>query len=538
MSAGSSSVIKSSAIVISLSLNPEVNGLASGIADAAGLRFRQYLSVERLSEAAAQNHVGCLLVQCPGDRTQAAAVLQRLVSMFAQMPIVLLAETCRTAIAVDLMRNGAFCVLEYPVDQEALREIIHEACQLSADVQSACEESNNARIRMQEATDKELEVLDLVMTGKKNKDIADQLGITIRAVEDRRIRLMKKLQVDSLAELVELAIIFRRAKRDERFSGRLVRRTNQPRRFVRGVEVWEPNADRSRLSLTQSVYRDADAMANISKDLSFAIDEGLPGEVWQSRMPVFYRRLTSGPFRRSDAAAAAGLTTGVGIPIFCGGELVSVVLLLLDGGESLKTAIEHWRITSSSSRYELHGGVYSNCEKLRRLSEHVFFPVGEGLPGVIAERRMPYLGTRFTDDSNALRGVAITAEQLHSGIGFPLTDSGAIADDVLLLFNSDSTPLFRLLQIWKPTPDGGAMTLVSESLDGERSLQSRCGRTLSFALFSHFEQLSTRQTPQLISDIESLKILASDHRAFTPSIATAIPTFNEGTLVAVSVLMD
>ncbi len=74
---------------------------------------------------------------------------------------------------------------------------------------------------------RKLEVLDLVMAGKKNKDIADQLGITIRAVEDRRIRLMKKLQVDSLAELVELAIIFRRAKRDERFSGRLVRRTNQ-----------------------------------------------------------------------------------------------------------------------------------------------------------------------------------------------------------------------------------------------------------------------------------------------------------------------
>ena len=82
------------------------------------------------------------------------------------------------------------------------------------------------------------------------------------------------------------------------------------------------------------------------------------------------------------------------------------------------------------------------------------------------------------------------------------------------------------------------MTLVSESLDGERSLQSRCGRTLSFALFSHFEQVSTRQTPQLISDIESLRILVSDHRAFSPSIAAAIPTFNDGTLVAVSVLMD
>lgn len=538
MSTGTSSVIKSSAILISLSLNPEVNGLASGIADSAGLRFRQYLSVERLCEAAVQNHVGCLLVQCPTDHTQAAGLLQRLVTTFSQMPVVLLAESCRTPIAVDLMRNGAFCVLEYPVDHDALQEVIHEACQLSAEVQSACEESNNARIRMQEATDKELEVLELVMAGRKNKDIADQLGITIRAVEDRRIRLMKKLQVESLAELVELAIIFRRAKRDERFSGRLVRRTNQPRRFVRGVEVWEPNADHSRLMLTQSVYRDADAMADVSKDLSFAMDEGLPGEVWQSRMPIFYRRLTSGPFRRSDAAAAAGLTTGVGIPIFCCGELVSVVLLLLDGGESLKTAIEHWRMAPGASRYELFGGVYSNCEKLRRLSEHVFFPVGEGLPGVIAERRMPYLGTRFSDDSNALRGVAISAEQLQSGLGLPLTDSGSETDDVILLFNSDTTPLFRLLQIWKPSPDKESVTLISESLDGERSLQSRCGRVLPCHSNSIFERFAKICRPQLLSDTESLRNLVPEHRTFAPTLAFAVPTFQGGMLVAISVLMD
>lgn len=519
-------------------MNPEAIHLASGIADSAGLRFRNYLSIERLVETAGQNQVGCLLVQFPGDRVQALALLQRLVSAFAQMPVVVLSESCRTDIAVDLMRNGAFCVLEYPVDQEGLRDVIREACQLSSEVQSACEESNNARMRMQEATDKELEVLDLVIAGRKNKEIADHLGITIRAVEDRRIRLMKKLQVESLAELVELAIIFRRAKRDERLSGRLVRRINQPRPFVRGVEVWEPNSEHSRLLLTQSEYRDADAMAEISKDLSFAMDEGLPGEVWKSRMPVFYRRLTSGPFRRSNAATAAGLTTGVGIPIFCGAELIAIVLLLLDGGESLKTAIEHWRMTPGSNRYELYGGVYSNCEKLRRLSEHVYFPVGEGLPGVIAERRMPYLGTRFTDDSNAIRGVAITSEQLHSGLGLPLTDSGQQTDDVILFFNSDTTPLFRLLQVWKPSCNGEAVTLIGESLDGERSLQSRCGRVLPIAANVLFNQLSASHRPQLLSDAKSLRALIPEHRSFLPTLAIAVPTFHDGICVAISVLMD
>ncbi len=538
MSALPSSVVKTSAVVIAVSLDPDANRLASDIAESGGLRFRHYLSVERLLEAATQNHVGCVLVQCPGDEAQASALLQRLMSAFPQMPVILLAESCRTSSAVELMRSGAFSVVEYPLEHDALQEIIHEACQLSVEVQSACEESNNARIRMQEATDKELEVLDLVMAGRKNKDIAGQLGITIRAVEDRRIRLMRKLQVESLAELVELAVVFRRANREERLSGRLVRRTNQPRRFVRGVEVWQANADRSRLLLTQSCYRDADAMANISKDLSFAIDEGLPGDVWKTRMPVFYRRLTSGPFRRTDAAAAAGLTTGVGIPIFCDGKVVSVVLLLLDGGESLKTVIEHWRISASSKRYELFGGVYANCEKLRRLSEHVFFPIGEGLPGVIAQRRLPYLGTRFADDSNAVRGVAIAAEQLHSGLGLPLTDSGENSDDVILLFNSDSTPLFRMIQVWRPVENGTSAILLSESLDGERSLQSRCGRAFPSDSGSLFASLAKSRQPQVLSDADSFRAMIPDHRTFMPSLGIAIPTYHEGKLAAISVLMD
>jgi len=204
----------------------------------------------------------------------------------------------------------------------------------------------------------------------------------------------------------------------------------------------------------------------------------------------------------------------------------------------LKTVVEHWRISTSSQRYELFGGIYSNCEKLRRLSEHVFFPIGEGLPGVIAERQLPYLGTRFADDSNAVRGVAIAAEQLHSGLGLPLTDSGADSDDVVLLFNSDTTPLFRMLQVWKPTEDGSSATLVSESLDGERTLQSKCGRSLPGDADSLFASLLKSWQPRVLSDLESMRLLTSDNRTFTPSLAIAIPTYHQGKLVAISILLD
>ncbi len=538
MTAPLPTVVKTTAIVMSVALNSDANQLVSSVADGAGLRFRQYPTADRLLSSSPQNHVGCILVEQATADAQSCVLLNRLRTAFPQMPVVLLSDVCSTSVAVELMRNGAFSVIQFPLERLALQDLLRDACQLSADTHSACEETSQVRMRMQEATGKELAVLDLVMAGRKNKDIADELGITVRAVEDRRIRLMKKLQVDSLAELVELAVVHRRAKREERLSGRLFVRNTQPRRFVRGVEVWQPSPDGGQLRLAQCAYRDADAMANISHDLVFASDEGLPGDVWKTRAPVFYRHLTAGPFRRREAAAASGLTTGIGFPIFAGQKVQSVVLLLLDGGESLKTVVEHWKFSTESGCYKLFGGVYSNCERLRRLSEHVHFPAGQGLPGAIAMRRLPYLGTRFADDSNSVRGVAIAAEQLHSGLGLPLTDSDAVSDDVLLLFNSESTPLFRLLQVWHPTENLSSARLVSESLDGERTLQSRCGWTLPPDASSLLPGLRDHRQPQVIAESETLSALAADHRTFAGTRGIAIPTYRRGQLVAISVLMD
>lgn len=540
MSSLSSNVVRTSCIVIGVSLDAEVNQLTCRIADSAGLRFRSYLSVDRLIEAVPDGSAGCVLLQKSKFESydQTAAGMQRLQTELGQLPVIMLAESCPTTNAVQLMRLGAYMVLEFPVDHETLHETIQAACQWSSETLSSCEESFNVRRRMREATDKELEVLDLVMAGQKNKDIADQLGITIRAVEDRRIRLMKKLQVESLAELIELAVIFRRAERDKRLAGRLIRRGHQPRRFVRGIEVWEPDRTLSRLVLNHSVYRDASAMETASRGLSFAMDEGLPGEVWQSGRPVFYQQLTSGPFRRSEAAAASGLTTGVGFPIFRNGRLQSVVLLLLDGGEVLRTAVEHWQVNSTSQRYELAGAVYANCEKLRRLSEHVSFPLGSGLPGVIGERLMPYIGTRFSEDSNAVRGVAIASEELISGIGLPLTDSGRLSDDVLLLLNSDSTPLFRLLQIWKPGRDAGDLTLFCEALNGERTLHSKCNRSISVDSDSIVARTFDVGRPHVSNEAEVVNQLVAQEHFPLPTVAMAIPTLLNGKVIAVSILAD
>ena len=68
--------------------------------------------------------------------------------------------------------------------------------------------SDVVRAKLSALTPKEREVLNLVVAGRTNREIADALGLSVRAVEERRSRLMRKMEANSLAELIALAANF------------------------------------------------------------------------------------------------------------------------------------------------------------------------------------------------------------------------------------------------------------------------------------------------------------------------------------------
>lgn len=544
MKPDSPALIRTTPLILGVALEIELAHALRALAEGSGLRFRNHEAAQQLLEGSVRGQAGCIVMQSESSKlSELHEDLDRLHLELAQLPVIIVTRRCAAQQAVDLMRRGVFSVLEAPVDADQLRQTIDDATQWSTESQNACEESANALMRMKEASGKELEVLDLVMNGLKNKEISEKLGITVRAVEDRRIRLMKKLHVDSLPELIELAVVYRRARREERLAGRIVRSAARPRRFVRGIEVWQPDADSTRLVLVQSSYRDAQAMEHVSRDLSFAMDDGLPGDVWRSRAPVFYRNLTSGPFVRGAAAAAAGLTTGIGFPVFGSASthtdapIQSIVLLLLDGGESLTTAIEHWRVASDRNRLELHGGVYANCERLRRLSEQLSMPAGVGLAGFASDRRTPYLGARFAEDSVEIRGVALAAEKLISGMALPMLSAAERAADVLTVFNSSTTPLFRLMQFWQGPVESGPCQLLTEIVDGDRSLPARCG-VAGERLSDDCAALLAANAPQVVSSGRQLRQLAPESLPFEPTVGLMIPCRTERCGQAMVVLLD
>lgn len=498
--------------------------------------YRQYGSVNSLLESAAPSAVGCVLFSGGDHPARYLSIVNQLKSYFMTMPIVVLLDAESNTNTVSLMQLGVYSVLTGTVDHVSLLRTVTDAVETSLEGYSSVAHGREASIRMREATAKELEVLDLMMQGKKNKEIAAALGITVRAVEDRRFRLMKKMSADSVAELVTTAVSARYYDQGFGTSPSSLPVVPIMRKCLKGIEVWKPSQDESCLELHESCYLEASAFQDASRNITFRAGEGLPGKIWQQQSPAFLKELITTEFVRSGIASAAGMTTAMGFPVFCEGRVESVVLILLDSREQVKAAFESWRYDPNLAALKLVGGTYINCEKLRRLSEYLSLPIGQGLAGLAVEQRSPYIGARFSENSQAVRGIALSSEQLLSGIALPLTDSSLSVSDVFLLFNSETTPLFSVLQVWKPISESSELFMIAEFIDGVPTLSSQ---VLDVAKNSDQgiagEAFATRM-PVVLNENTNSTVVLANQLAPQSSMAIAIPTIIAGKVVAVTVL--
>nr|MBP6801050.1 DNA-binding response regulator [Zoogloea sp.] len=104
------------------------------------------------------------------------------------------------------MREGAFDFLQKPFNEQVLLDRVQEAVQFAAAQRAARGWLAEIQARIDSLTARESDVMAGMVAGRLNKQIAEGLGISIKTVEQHRARVMEKLQVDSLAELVRLVV--------------------------------------------------------------------------------------------------------------------------------------------------------------------------------------------------------------------------------------------------------------------------------------------------------------------------------------------
>jgi FixJ family two-component response regulator len=120
-----------------------------------------------------------------------------------RLPLIFITGHGDVPMAVEAVKKGAVDFIEKPFnDHELLLRIDRALRQQEEDVQRR----SSTQARLSALTPREREVMEMVVTGKLNKTIADQLGISIKTVEAHRAKVMEKMQAKSLADLVQMAL--------------------------------------------------------------------------------------------------------------------------------------------------------------------------------------------------------------------------------------------------------------------------------------------------------------------------------------------
>lgn len=152
---------------------------------------------------------GCLVLDVRIPRQGGLELYEQLVREGKRLPVIFITAHADVTTAVAAMKSGAIEFLEKPFEHETLRDRVTKALTLDADWRRREAEFNAVAQRIARLNDRERETLELILAGASNKVMASRLFISERAVEMRRARIMGKLQVKSLAELVDLAVTHR-----------------------------------------------------------------------------------------------------------------------------------------------------------------------------------------------------------------------------------------------------------------------------------------------------------------------------------------
>ena len=147
---------------------------------------------------------GCILLDIRMPDISGLDFQEELRRREIRLPVILISAYGTIPLAVRAIRDGAFDFIEKPFDDEALLKRIREAITFNIDQRIDDQKVGQARAQLGSLTGREKEVMGLVVGGMLNKQIAAELGISAKTVENHRSRVMDKMGVKGLAELVHL----------------------------------------------------------------------------------------------------------------------------------------------------------------------------------------------------------------------------------------------------------------------------------------------------------------------------------------------
>jgi FixJ family two-component response regulator len=172
--------------------------------DSVNLNHEIFASADEFLEKITGQRPGCLVLDIRMPGLGGLELQDELIRRGNTLPIIFITGHGDVPMAVEAMQKGAVDFIQKPFRDQELLDRIRQA--LATDEERREEQQQHVEVagRLERLTNREREVFDLVVTGKPNKVIAYELGVSQRTVEIHRARVMEKMQARSLADLVKM----------------------------------------------------------------------------------------------------------------------------------------------------------------------------------------------------------------------------------------------------------------------------------------------------------------------------------------------
>jgi len=185
--------------------DPAVLKAITRLLNAAGYRTKSFSSPQEFLSAHDPSIPGCAIIDLVMSELDGLHLQQALLETGSERPIIFLSGKGDVLTSVRAMKAGAVDFLTKPVKREALFSAVVRAAKVDALSRQKRDESKSIGERLATLTHREREVLEYVIAGRLNKQIAASLGTVEKTVKVHRGRMMSKLGVKSVADLVRLA---------------------------------------------------------------------------------------------------------------------------------------------------------------------------------------------------------------------------------------------------------------------------------------------------------------------------------------------
>ncbi len=169
-------------------------------------RVRCFESAEAFLSRYDAREVACLIADIRMGGMTGLDLQNRLLERQSPLPIVFITGHGDVPMAVETMKKGALDFIQKPFNEDQLVDLVERMLDKARDAFAVYQQAVNRDALLSKLTTRESQVLERIVAGRLNKQIADDLGISIKTVEAHRANIMEKLGANTVADLLKIAL--------------------------------------------------------------------------------------------------------------------------------------------------------------------------------------------------------------------------------------------------------------------------------------------------------------------------------------------